>query len=127
MKRTLLVAIAMVFILRAWLGAERHTRTLRLNLVTSFDFSKYPACGQRRTTSCVQAVRFYDADSKLRLADVVAPPQSRGSRQMVAAVDVSAVPRRAYAVTVYADNNGMTKEGSPGAVSRFHDGEQQTR
>ena len=119
MKKTVLVAIAMVFLLRAWLGAERHPGKLELNLVTSFDFAKYPACGMGKTSGCIQAIRFYDADSKVRLAEVPAPPGSRGPKQMVAAVNLSSIPRRAYTVTVYVDNGGVAKEGFPGRVSTF--------
>ncbi len=127
MKKTLLVAIVMVLLLRAWLGAERHSETLKLKLVTSFDFAQYPACGPNRTINCIQAVRFYDADSKLRLAEVPAPPGRTTSQQITAALNVNSIPRRAYAVTVYADSNGLSKEGPPGAVSRFQYPEQQPR
>lgn len=126
MKKMLLVAVAMVFLLRAWLGAERHNGTLKLNLVTSFDFAKYPACGPQRTSNCIQAIRFYDADSNLRLAEVPAPHGRTGPQPMMAAVNLNSIPRRAYAVTVYADNNGISKEGPRGAVSRFHQGQPRT-
>jgi len=121
MKKTLLIGVAVMFLLRAWLGAERRASTLDMNLVTSFDFSSYPACGPGRTSYCIEAIRFYDADSKVRLAEVPARAGMRGAQRIVATVRVGPIPRRAYAVTVYLDSRGVLKEGLPGQVSTFDD------
>jgi hypothetical protein len=119
MKKTLLTVFAVMFLLRAWVGAERHAGTLAMNLVTSFDFSRYPACGPSRTSTCLQAIRFYDADSNARLAEVPARASMRGAQRIVATVRVNSIPRRAYTVTVYLDSSGILKEGPPGQVSTF--------
>jgi hypothetical protein len=79
MKKTLLIVLAVMFLLRAWLGAERHAGTLDMYLVTSFNFSSYPACGLSRNSNCVQAIRFYDADSNTRLAEVPAHAGMKGA------------------------------------------------
>jgi len=121
MKETLLIGIAVMFLLRAWLGAEKRTGTQDMYLVTSFNFSRYPACDRGRTNYCVQAIRFYDADSGARLAEVPAHAGMRGPQRIVATVRVNSIPRRAYAVTVYPDSRGIVKEGPPGQVSTFDD------
>lgn len=64
MKKTLIVAIAVIFLLHAWVSAERQAGTTNMNLVTSFDFSKYPACGLSPRSYCIRAIRFYDPDSR---------------------------------------------------------------
>jgi len=121
MKKTLLIVIAVMFLLRAWLGAERHAGTLDLSLVTSFNFSSYPACGLSRASYCIQAIRFYDADSGARLAEVPVNAGMAGPRRIVTTVRVNSIPRHAYAVTVYLDNGGILKEGPAGQVSTFDD------
>ena len=121
MKKTLLIGVAVMFLLRAWLGAEKHTGTQDMNLVTSFNFSSYPACGPGRTSYCIQAIRFYDADSNARLAEVAVNAGMRGAQRIVASVRVNSIPRRAYAVTVYPHGRGVFKEGLPGQVSTFDD------
>ena len=121
MKKTLLIVISVMFLLRAWLGAERHAGTLDMYLVTSFNFSSYPACGASRTSNCIQAIRFYDADSNARLAEVTAPAGMTGAQRIVTTVRVNSVPRHAYAVTAYLDNGGTLREGPPGQVSTFDD------
>jgi len=120
MKKTLLIVIVVMFLLRAWLGAERHAGVIDMRLMTSFNFSSYPACGLSGR-NCIQAIRFYDADSNVRLADVPAHAGMTGAQPIVATVRVSSVPRHAYAVTVYLDNRGALKEGLPGQVSTFDD------
>jgi hypothetical protein len=119
MKKTLIVAIAVIFLLHAWVSAERHAGILNMNLVTSFDFSHYPACGLSRRGYCIQAIRFYDPDSKTRLAEVAVNADMTGQQRIVAAVRVHSIPRHAYAVTVYVDNSGRLREGLPGEVSTF--------
>ena len=123
MKKGLLLAIAVMFLLRAWVGAERRSGTLEMQLVTSFDFSSYPACGQGRSIYCIQGIRFYDADSNRRLAEVPVYAGMIGQQPIVTTVRVNSIPRHAYAVTVYRDDSGNPKEGLPGQVSSFHDGD----
>ena len=119
MKKTFVVAIAMVFLLRVWVSAERHAGTVDMRLVTTFDFSSYPACKASRNNYCIQAIRFYDADSNTRLAEVPVGQGMLGPKQIVATVRVNSVPRHAYAVTVYQDGSEMSKEGPQGQVSTF--------
>jgi len=121
MKKTLLIVIAVMFLLRAWLGAERHAGTLDMYLVTSFNFSSYPACGLSRASYCIQAIRFYDADSGARLAEVPVNEGMAGPRRIVTTVRVNSIPRHAYAVTVYLDNSETLREGPAGQVSTFDD------
>ncbi len=119
MKKTLIVAIAVMFLLHAWVSAERHAGTLNMYLVTSFHFSSYPACGLSRSSYCIQAIRFYDPDSKARLAEAPVRAGMTGPQLIVATVRVNSIPRHAYAVTVYLDNSGNRNEGLPGRVSSF--------
>ena len=118
MRKMLLIGVAVMFLLRAWLGAERRASTLDINLVTSFNFSRYPACGAGKTSYCIQAFRFYDADSNARLAEVPTAGM-RGAQPIVASVRLNAVPRHAYVVTVYPDEHGILREGAPRTVSTF--------
>ena len=120
MKKLLLIGVVVMFLLRAWLGAERRASTLDMNLVTSYKFLSYPPCGTGRTSYCLQALRFSDADSRARLAEVPAAGM-RGAQRIVASERVNAVPRRAYVVTVYPDDHGILREGPPGKVSSFDD------
>ena len=122
MKRTLLIVVAVMVLLRPWLGAERPAGTLDMYLVTNFNFSSYSACGPGRASYCIQAIRFYDADSGMRLAEVPANEGMAGPRRIAATVRVHSIPRHAYAVTVYLDNSGILKEGPAGKVSTFDDG-----
>jgi hypothetical protein len=119
MKKTLIVAITVIFLLHEWVSAERHAGTLKMNLVTSFDFSSYPACGPSRRSYCIQAIRFYDPDSKTRLAELPVSANLSGRQPIAATVRVHSIPRHAYAVTVYVDNSGRLREGLPGEVSTF--------
>lgn len=119
MKKTLIVAIAMMFLLHAWVSAERRAGTLNMYLVTSLDFSRYPACGLGRNRYCIQAIRFCDPDSNTRLAEVPVSAGVTGQQPIMATVRVHSIPRHAYAVTVYLDNSGILEEGLPGQVSTF--------
>lgn len=121
MKKTLIAAMVVMVLLCVWVSAERHAGTLSMYLVTSFDFSSYPACGLSRSNYCIQAIRFYDPDSKARLAEVPVHFGMSGPQPIVATVRVHSIPRHAYAVTVYLDNSGSLKEGLPGQVSTFDD------
>ena len=121
MKKTVIVAIVVMFLLRAWVAADRRAGTVSMNLVTRFDFSSYPACGLSRTSYCIKAIRFYDADSHSVLAEVPVRADMTGSHPIVATVRAHSLPRHAYAVTVYLDNSGDLNEGLPGPVSTFHD------
>jgi len=121
MKRTLLIAIVVMFLLRAWMGADRHASVLDLSLVTSFDFSRYPSCGLSRTSHCIQAIRFYDADSGTRLAEVPISEGMAGAQRIATTVRLNSIPRHAYAVTLYRDSRGAIVEGGAGEVSTFDD------
>jgi hypothetical protein len=121
MKKRLMVAIIFVFVLCVWVRAERPAETFNMHLVTSFDFSRYPACSLSRSSYCIQAIRFYDSDSNGRLAEVPIHAGMTGSQPIVAMVRADSIPRHAYAVTVYRDNSGSLREGLPGEVSTFDD------
>lgn len=90
-----------------------------MNLVTSFDFSNYPACGLSPRSYCIRAIRFYDPDSKTRLAEVPVRADMTGQQPIVATARVHSIPLHAYAVTVYVDSSGRLREGLPGEVSKF--------
>ena len=121
MKKTLIIAISVMFLLHAWVSAEKHSGMLSAHLVTSFDFSLYPACGLGRSSYCIRAIRFYDPDSKMRLAEVPVSAGITGPQPIVATVHVSSIPRHAYAVSVYLDNTGSLREGLPGQVSTLNE------
>ena len=120
MKKMLMMVIASIFLLGAWVNADRYATTANMYLVTSFDFSRYPACASPASTYCVQAIRFYDPDARTRLAEVHVTPGATGPQTITATVHVnSSIPRHAYAVTVYRDGDATLREGLPGQVSSF--------
>ena len=76
----------MMFLLHAWVSAERQAGTLNMHLVTSFDFSGYPACGLSRSSNCIQAIRFYDPMLRVgpnRTAKVVPVQSSEITRRHI--------------------------------------------
>jgi len=121
MNKTFAFAIALALLFTAWLRAERRELPLQMNLVTSFDFNSYPTCAAAGRSNCIQAIRFYDADSARLLAEVTVSDSMRGLQRIVGTATVRSIPHRAYAVTVYLDNSGRRQEGAPGPVSEFID------
>lgn len=87
-------------------------------LVTSFDFGRYPSCDSAQNANCVLAIRFYDADSNRRLAEV-GTTALRGRQRIVATAKSDTAPRRVYAVTVYRDNSRERQEGPRGQTSEW--------
>jgi hypothetical protein len=122
MSKAITFAFAVVLALTTWLAAERkqHPSTV-LYMVTSFDFSAYPACRSGRGKNCIQGIRFYDADSGRRLADAAVSANTLGRRQIIATANVGSIPKGIYAVTAYLNASGESKEGRPGEISRFRD------
>ncbi len=119
MKRTSMMMIASIFLLGAWVNADRHALA-NMYLVTSFDFSRYPACASAANSYCVQALRFYDPDARTRLPEVLVRSDATGPQTITATVRVnSSIPHHAYAVTVYRDGTATLREGLPGQVSSF--------
>jgi hypothetical protein len=122
MTKAITFAAAIVLALTTWLAAERKQHsTTAVYMVTSFDFTTYPACRSSQGTNCIQGVRFYDADSGQRLADAPVSAQMTGRREISAIARVGSLPRGVYAVTVYLDPSGQAKEGRPGEISRSRD------
>ena len=125
MTKVVALSLVVVLALTTWLVADRKQHpTTNLRIVTSFDFTVYPACRFGQGSNCMQAIRFYDADSGRRLADAPVSPNMTGRRQIVANARLATIPRGIYAVTVYLDAAGQTKEGLPGEVSRFRNAAQ---
>jgi len=121
MNKTFASAIVLALLLTVWLSAEKRELSLQMNLVTSFDFDSYPTCAAARRSNCIQAIRFYDADSAKLLAEVPVSYSMTGLQRIVGTATVRSIPHRAYAVTVYLDNNSRRQEGAPGPVSEFID------
>jgi len=119
MKRMLLLLGAVVLLLTAWLGAAKSAPLVDLSLVTTFDFSRYPACSADQTLYCIQAIRFYDADSGAQLAEVPVEHRAARAERIAATLHTAWLPRRVYAVTLYRDSGGTLQEGAAGEVSSF--------
>jgi hypothetical protein len=118
MRKAATFAIAIIFAFGLWLRAER-TEDSAMYLVTSFDFTRYPACGSSALRNCIKGIRFYDADSGLSLAEAEATGDMTGQKSMIGVAKVSSIPRRVYAITVYLDNSGRVSEGPRGQISEF--------
>ena len=123
MSKAVVFTLAIVFALTAWLSAERQQqRASAIYLVTNFDFAAYPVCRASKTTNCINAIRFYDADSQQSLAEVKASADMAGRQSVVGTARVSSIPHRVYAVTAYLDSAGRMKEGPRGQITELiHD------
>ena len=118
MKKPMILAFAILTAFSALLFAGRRPVVHEMYLVTTFDFARYPACDLDHSTNCILAIRFYDADSNQRLAQV-GTLAMRGPQRIVAMAEAGTLPQRAYAVTVYLDTDGDPKEGPPGQTSEL--------
>jgi hypothetical protein len=117
MKQIFIFSFAIVFALSALLGAQKK-RGVSFSFVTSFDFNGYPACSLTRTRICVEAVRFYDADSAQSLVET-STAGMEGDRVIIGTVQPDFIPRRVYAASVYRDTAGFLREGPAGPISEF--------
>ena len=120
MNKSITFSLAIVMAFSAWLvEAKKREVADDMYLVTSFDFARYPACQPGRNSNCILAIRFYDADSNQRLAEAETTGGMRGRQTIVGRAKGGAMPHRAYAVTVYLDNDGTRKEGPRGQTSEL--------
>ena len=115
------LALAIVVACSVWLFAEKRESTPEMYLVTGFDFARYPACQPNGSNNCILAIRFYDADSNQRLGEVETNARMRGTQKIMAKAITGAIPHRAYAVTVYLDNDGNRKEGPRGQTTELRE------
>jgi hypothetical protein len=121
-KKLIIMALAIVVACSVWLFAEKREAAPRgMYLVTSFDFVRYPVCQSSRNNNCILAIRFYDADTHQRLAEVKTSAGMSGTQRIVAKANVGAMPHRAYAVTVYLDSGGSQKEGPRGQTTELRE------
>ncbi|MBZ5628561.1 MAG: hypothetical protein LAO06_06820 [Acidobacteriia bacterium] len=121
MNKSVTYALAIVVAFSAWLVAASKEVAPEMYLVTSFDFARYPTCQPSRHSNCIVAIRFYDAESNQRLAEVQTTAEMRGRQRIVGKARAGAMPHRAYSVTVYLDNGGSWKEGPRGQISELRD------
>jgi hypothetical protein len=119
MKKLMTLTFAIIVACSVWLFAEKRESAPSMYLVTSFDFERYPVCRANRNSNCILAIRFYDADSNQRLAEVETNPRMRGTQRILAKAEAGAIPHRAYAVTVYLDRGGSEKEGPRGQTTEL--------
>jgi hypothetical protein len=117
-KKPMTLTLAIVVVCSMWLFAEKREAATGMYLVTSFDFSRYPICQPSRS-NCILAIRFYDADSHQRLAEVETNARMKGPQMIMAKANAGAMPHRAYAVTVYLDSDGSRKEGPRGQTTEL--------
>jgi hypothetical protein len=119
MKKPMTLAFAIVVACSVWLFADKRESAPEMYLVTSFDFARYPVCQSSEHGNCILAIRFYDADSNQRLAEVETNATMRGTQRIIGKAKVGAMLHRAYAVTVYLDNDGSRKEGPRGQITEL--------
>jgi hypothetical protein len=120
-KKPMTLALAIMVACSVWLFAEKREAASGTYLVTRFDFARYPVCQQSENSNCILAIRFYDADSNQRLAEVVTNERMRGTQVIVGKAKAGAMPHRAYAVTVYLDSDGSRKEGPRGEITELRE------
>lgn len=102
MKKPMTFALAIMVACSVWLFAEKREAASGTYLVTRFDFARYPASNQR-------------------LVEVKTNARMRGTRVIVGKAKAGAMPHRAYAVTVYLDNEGSRKEGPRGQITELRE------
>jgi hypothetical protein len=120
-KKPMTLALAIVVACSVWLFAEKREGAPGMYLITSFDFARYPVCQPSGNRNCILAIRFYDADSNQKLAEVETNARMRGAQRIMAKANAGAAPHRAYAVTVYLDNRGSLKEGPRGQTTELRE------
>jgi len=120
-KKPMTLALAIVVACSVWLFAEKREAAPGMYLVTRFDFARYPVCQHSGNGNCILAIRFYDADSNQRLAEVETNARMRGTQVIVGKAKAGAMPHRAYAVTVYLDSDGSRKEGPRGQTTELRE------
>ena len=121
MNKPMTLALAIVVACSVWLFADKREAAPGMYLVTSFDFARYPVCQASGNSNCIMAIRFYDADSNRRLAEVETNAGMRGTQRIMAKANAGAMPHRAYAVTVYLDSDGSRKEGLRGQTTELRE------
>ncbi len=121
MIRIWVFATMLVLGITVWLHAANRGLPVEAKFVTSFDFGQYPPCAAG-WSNCIQAIRFYDADSARLLAEVPVSGSTKGPQRIVATARLMFIPRHAYAVTVYRDEMGSRREGPRGQVSELSAG-----
>jgi hypothetical protein len=119
LKKTITFAFAIVIVLALWRSAEGTNMTPSVQLKTTFDFNRYRVCGPGINSSCIVAIKFYDATSGQVLASAPTTPGATGRQVMVATARASSFPRRVYAATVYLDDHGETLEGPRGQTTEY--------
>ena len=119
MIRIWVFATMLVLGLTVWLNGAKRGLPVEAKFVTSFDFGQYRSCAGHGRSNCIQAIRFYDADSARLLAEVPVSESIQGSQRIVGTARLNFIPRHAYAVTVYRDELGRRREGPRGQISDF--------
>ncbi len=121
MSKSITFTVAIFFVCSVWVMAEKWEATPEIYLVTSFDFVRYPACQAGRNSNCILSIRFYDADSHQRLAEVATSASMTGRQEIIGKARAGGIPQRVYAVTVYADSVGNRTEGPPGQTTELRE------
>ena len=118
-RRAITFVLAIIVVLVMWRAAEGTTFRRPVELQTTFDFDRYPACAPTVKNNCIVAIRFYDGVSGRIIA--TAPTRSRmtGRQVMTATVGAGKLAQSVYAVTVYLDQYGHSAEGPHGQTSKY--------
>lgn len=119
MRTARLIALVFAFAMSLVVVAQTIEDVSTLYLVTHFDFTGYPACTSSASRSCIQGIRFYDADSNALLVEVEAKATMTGQERIVGVAKLSQRPQRVYAVTLYVDHEGRLEEGPRGPITEF--------
>ncbi len=120
MTKSIALAFAIFVVCSVWVLAEKWEAAPEIYLVTSFDFARYPACQANRNSNCILSIRFYDADSHHRLAEVPTSANMIGRQEIIGKAQTGGIPQRVYAVTVYVDSDGNRLEGPQGQTTDLH-------
>lgn len=119
MRKAITFTFATVLLFAVWLVAEQTDIRTGVQLQTTFDFNRYPACGPTTKRNCVVAIQFYDAISHQILATTATAPDMTGRQVIVARTHARSFPREVYAATVYLDSSGRSKQGPRGQTSEY--------
>ena len=119
MIKPITLAFAIIVSFTVWLVADRTDAHTGVQMQTSFDFNRYPACAPNIQSNCIVAIQFHDAISHQVIATAATTPDMTGRQVIGATVRASSFARRVYAATVYLDNSGRTRQGPRGQTSEY--------
>jgi hypothetical protein len=113
------IVFAIMISFAVWLVAGKKDTQTGVQLQTTFDFNRYPACSPLIKSNCIIAIQFHNAISNRVVATAGTNSGMTGHQVIVATAHANSFPRHVYAATVFLDNFGRRQQGPPGQTSEY--------